>query len=159
MQEINEADLENKYRDKMKAWMMIQVIGQTSVNFLNVKKLSKEMRLHLATLLGQSPFDNDNGYVSQDAAISDLVEFAEYFIDSCKDSKSYRAAIFGTMSMSDAGAAMRLAEDIDQITGRIPEKFGLSESFAPVRRAFFMVFRNKISGAESILSELGIDYL
>ncbi len=158
MQGSNEADLENKYRDKMKAWMMIQVIGQTSVNFLNVKKLSKEMRLHLATLLGQAPFD-DNGYVSQDEAISDLIEFAEYFIDSCKDSKSYRAAIFGTMSMSDAGAAMRLAEDIDQITGRIPEKFGLSESFAPVRRAFFMVFRNKISGAESILSELGIEYL
>ena len=159
MQEPNEVDLENKYRDKMKAWMMIQVIGQTSVNFLNVKKLSKEMKLYLATLLGQTPFDNDNGYVSQDEAISDLIEFAEYFIDSCKDSKSYRAAIFGTMSMSDAGAAMRLAEDIDQITGRIPEKFGLLESFAPVRRAFFMVFKNKISGAESILSELGIEYL
>ncbi|MBQ8030477.1 MAG: hypothetical protein IJ260_02935 [Butyrivibrio sp.] len=61
--------------------------------------------------------------------------------------------------MSDAGAAMRLAEDIDQITGRIPEKFGLSESFAPVRRAFFMVFKNKIPGAESILNELGIEYL
>ena len=158
MQETNEADLEIKYRDKMKAWMMIQVIGQTSVNFLNVKKLSKEMRLYLDMLLGQPPSDHFNGYADQDEAISDLIEFAEYFIDSCKDSKSYRAAIFGTMSMSDAGAAMRLAEDIDQITGRIPEKFGLSESFAPVRRAFFMVFRNKISGAESILSELGIEY-
>ncbi len=159
MQEPNEVDLENKYRDKMKAWMMIQVIGQTSVNFLNVKKLSKEMRLYLDMLLGQPPFDHFNGYANQDEAISDLIEFAEYFIDSCKDSKSYRAAIFGTMSMSDAGAAMRLAEDIDQITGRIPEKFGLAESFAPVRRAFFMVFKNKISGAESILSELGIEYL
>ncbi|MBP3784669.1 MAG: hypothetical protein J6I68_15650 [Butyrivibrio sp.] len=158
MQETNEADLEIKYRDKMKAWMMIQVIGQTSVNFLNVKKLSKEMRLYLDMLLGQPPSDHFNGYADQDEAISDLIEFAEYFIDSCKDSKSYRAAIFGTMSMSDAGAAMRLAEDIDQITGRIPEKFGLSESFVPVRRAFFMVFRNKISGAESILSELGIEY-
>ena len=159
MQETNEADLEIKYRDKMKAWMMIQVIGQTSVNFLNVKKLSKEMRLYLDMLLGPTPFDHFNGYADQDEAISDLIEFAEYFIDSCKDSKSYRAAIFGTMSMSDAGAAMRLAEDIDQITGRIPEKFGLSESFAPVRKAFFMVFRNKISGAESILNELGIEYL
>jgi hypothetical protein len=159
MQETNEADLEIKYRDKMKAWMMIQVIGQTSVNFLNVKKLSKEMRLYLDMLLGQPPFDHFNGYENQDEAISDLIEFAEYFIDSCKDSKSYRAAIFGTMSMSDAGAAMRLAEDIDQITGRIPEKFGLSEAYAPVRRVFFMVFRNKISGAESILSELGIEYL
>ena len=159
MQETNEADLEIKYRDKMKAWMMIQVIGQTSVNFLNVKKLSKEMRLYLDMLLGQPPSDHFNGYADQDEAISDLIEFAEYFIDSCKDSKSYRAAIFGTMSMSDAGAAMRLAEDIDQITGRIPEKFGLSESFAPVRRAFFMVFKNKIPGAESILNELGIEYL
>ena len=159
MQEINEADLENKYKDKMKAWMMIQVIGQTSVNFLNVKKLSKEMRLYLDMLLGQPPFDHFNGYADQDEAISDLIEFAEYFIDSCKDSKSYRAAIFGTMSMSDAGAAMRLAEDIDQITGRIPEKFGLAKSYAPVRRVFFMVFRNKIPGAEAILSELGIEYL
>ena len=57
MQGQNEAGLESKYRDRMKAWMMIQVIGQTSVNFLNVKKLSKEMRMHLATLLGNTSSD------------------------------------------------------------------------------------------------------
>jgi hypothetical protein len=142
MDKQNIEQLQEKYKEQMRAWMMIQVIGQTSVNFLNVKKLAKEMRTHLTALL-----ENGADY---------LKEFAEYFIDSCKDSKSYRAAIFGTMSMSDAGAATKLAEDIDQVTGRIPGRFGLEADFAPVRTAFFAVFKEKIPGAEEILSELGI---
>lgn len=156
MQEQNEAGLESKYRDRMKAWMMIQVIGQTSVNFLNVKKLSKEMRQHLNTLLGYTHNDNNEDLSGLDEALEELLDFAEYFIDSCKDSKSYRAAIFGTMSMSDMGAATKLAEDIDRVTYEIPEKFGLEDQFAPVRRAFFTVYRNKITGASGIIEELGI---
>ncbi|RKM60465.1 hypothetical protein D6855_07040 [Butyrivibrio sp. CB08] len=119
MQGQSREAMDNKYREQMKAWMMIQVIGQTSINFLNVKKLAKEMRQHLATLLN-----------------CDIAEFADYFIDSCKDSKSYRAAIFGTMTMSDEGARTRLLEDIDQVTKTIPEKFGLEDSFEPIRIAF-----------------------
>ena len=111
--------MESKYREQMKAWMMIQVIGQTSINFLNVKKLAKEMRQHLETLRG-----------------CDIQEFADFFIDSCKDSKSYRAAIFGTMTMSDEGARTRLLEDVDLVTMTIPEKFGLENEFTQIRTAF-----------------------
>ena len=111
--------MESKYREQMKAWMMIQVIGQTSINFLNVKKLAKEMRQHLETLRN-----------------CDIQEFADFFIDSCKDSKSYRAAIFGTMTMSDEGARTRLLEDVDLVTMTIPEKFGLENEFTQIRTAF-----------------------
>ena len=130
-----QTDLQNKYKEQMKAWMMIQVIGQTTVNFLNVKKLAKEMRQHLATLLATGAAVNGSSECPEETAGS-LDEFAEYFITSCKGSKSYRSAIFGTMTMSDEGANTRLEEEIDLVTRQVPERFGLEGSFEPVRTAF-----------------------
>ena len=104
---------DERFKEEVKAWLMIQVIGQTGVNILNKKKLEKEMREHLK-------------------AFSDaekLLEFADYFIDSCLNSKSYRTAVFGAIPMSDAGAATRIAQDIDEITRVIPEKFSLEGEF------------------------------
>ena len=134
------ADNNEKFKSKMNAWMMIQVIGQTSVNFLNIKKLGREMKEYIACL-------------SQG---EDLKEFAPYFIDACLTSKTYRTAVFGTMSMSDAGAAVRIAQDIDEVTRKIPEKFGLLEESAPVREALLEAFRAKIENADRILNEAGV---
>ena len=38
---------DERFKEEVKAWLMIQVIGQTGVNILNKKKLEKEMRDHL----------------------------------------------------------------------------------------------------------------
>ncbi len=131
---------DEKFKARMTAWMMIQVIGQTSVNFLNIRKLKREMEQHRDSFL----------------AGDDLKEFALYYIDTSLSSKSYRTAVFGTMSMSDAGAATRLAQDIDAVTRVTPGKFGMELEFAPVRQALFEAFREKIEDADRILKEAGI---
>ena len=134
------AENNERFKSKMNAWMMIQVIGQTSINFLNIKKLGREKREYIACLSGGD----------------DLKEFAPYFIDSCLTSKTYRTAVFGTMSMSDAGAAVRIAQDIDEVTRKIPEKFGLAQDSAPIREALLQAFRDKIEDADRILNEAGV---
>ena len=46
----NDLRAEDKYAQQMKALLMIQVMGQTSVNFLNKKKLGKEMQEYLLVM-------------------------------------------------------------------------------------------------------------
>ena len=130
---------DKKFQEQMSAWLMIQVIGRTSVNFMNKKKLTKELSQHLDVL-----------------CTDELSEFAEYFIDSCLSSKSYTTAVFGTLSMSSAGAATRLAQDIDEVTGVIPQRFGITEKSSPIRAAFFKKYLEKIQDAEKLIGELGI---
>ncbi len=138
----DDINFEEKYATQTKALLMIQVMGQTSVNFLNCKKMKKEMIGHLATF---------------ELAEEELLEFAEFFIDSSMKSKAYKTAVFGTIPMSDAGAATRLAENIDEITRKIPTKFGLEQESRPLRDAFFKVYKKQIKNAEAIMRELGIE--
>ncbi|WP_022769694.1 MULTISPECIES: DUF6553 family protein [unclassified Butyrivibrio] len=142
----NEA--ENKYAEEMKAWLMIQVIGRTSINIFNSKKLRREMEDHLDVLLSPGITGDVN---------AKLLDFADYFIDSCLSSKAYSTAVFGIMSMSEAGAATRLAQDILEITHDIPKRFGFEEKSVLIRNAFLTKFTEKIQGANKILAELGVE--
>ena len=142
----NEA--ENKYAEEMKAWLMIQVIGRTSINIFNSKKLRREMEDHLDVLLSPGIAGDVN---------AKLLDFADYFIDSCLSSKAYSTAVFGIMSMSEAGAATRLAQDIIEVTYDIPKRFGLEKESAVLRRAFLTKYKEKIQGAHKILAELGVE--
>lgn len=156
---------DQRFAAEMKAWMMIQVIGQTSVNFLNVKKLKKEMTEHLITLgdaiRSDEGVSGDSGALTQNAGTTEdgnpgQPSFCDYFIDTCLTSRSYRTAVFGTMSMSDAGAATRIAQDIIEVTETIPKRFGLEAEAAPVRAAMLKVFQNKVENSTSIFQELHI---
>ncbi len=162
---MSEKDNANTFAAEMKAWMMIQVIGQTSVNFLNVKKLKKEMTEHLITL-GEAVKTGENRRENSAVSAVDAgapepgssfaPAFCDYFIDTCLTSKSYRTAVFGTMSMSDAGAATRIAQDIIEVTETIPKRFGLEVEAAPIRAAMLKAFRKKVENSSSILEELNI---
>lgn len=156
---------DQRFAAEMKAWMMIQVIGQTSVNFLNVKKLKKEMTEHIYTLCDSVRSDESRGGNSAATpgdegmpieGSCNMPSFCDYFIDTCLTSKSYRTAVFGTMSMSDAGAATRIAQDIIEVTETIPKRFGLEAEAAPVRAAMLKVFQNKVENSTSIFQELHI---
>ena len=144
----NNNDIENKYAEEMKSWLMIQVIGRTSVNFLNAKRLKREMEEHLDVLLTPGI----SGNVGEK-----LLDFADCFIDSCLSSKAYSTAVFGIMSMSEAGAATRIAQDIVEVTYEIPKRFGLEEKSAVLRNAFLTRFTEKIKDAYRILEDLGIE--
>ena len=144
----NNNELENKYAEEMKAWLMMQVVGRTSVNFFNSRKLKREMVENLDVLTMPGP-DGDAG--------EKLLGFADFFIDSCLSSKAYSTAVFGIMSMSEAGAATRLAQDIIEVTYDIPKRFGLEKESAVLRRAFLTKYKEKIQGAHKILAELGVE--
>lgn len=132
--------IQEKFKEHMNAFMMIKVMGQTGVNFINRGKLKKEILGYLDV------FSKDDG----------LKEFALYYVDSCLNSKAYRTAVFGTIPMSDAGAATRIAQDIDEVTRIIPEKIGVVQDFLPVRALFLDAFREKIEDGDRILREAGI---
>ncbi len=137
---------------------MIQVLGQTSVNFINKKKLTRELAGYIDTLTGKeqlkpsdavspasgkAPSETDD---PQDRSPkSELDEFAEFFVDSCLNSKAYGTAIFGTIPMSREGVKTRLLQDIDEITVTIPKRFGLEKESAPIRDALLRAFE-KIAG-------------
>ena len=138
-----------KYPAEMKSWLMIQVIGRTSINILNARKLKREMEEHIDALIAPGSGGNQE---------EKLLDFADYFIDSCLSSKAYSTAVFGIMSMSEAGAATRIAQDILEVTYDIPRRFGLEEKSMPIRTAFFTKFTEKIQGAHQILADLGIEF-
>ena len=137
----NELRPEEKYSGQTKALLMIQVMGQTSVNFINRKKLTGEMKGYL------SAFSIEE---------KELIEFAEFFVDSSMNSKAYKTAVFGAIPMSDAGAAVRLLEHIDEITRIIPSRFSLEEDFKPLRSALLAAYKKLIKNADSILEEHGL---
>ena len=137
---------------------MIQVLGQTSVNFINRKKLTRELSGYLDTLIGKEtlqPLDSAAHVSGEDSSETDnpqggsfkseLDEFAEFFVDSCLNSKAYGTAIFGTIPMSREGVKTRLLQDIDEITVTIPKRFGLEKESAPIRDALLRAFE-KIAG-------------
>ena len=142
----NYTNNDEKFSMEMKAWLMIQVIGQTSINFINAKKLKREMEQHLAALMYPGEFWTPE---------EKLKDFSEYFIDSCLHSKPYTTAVFGIMSMSESGAATRLAQDIIEVTQNIPTRFGLAAEARTIHNVFLQTYKAKIPNAMSILAELG----
>ena len=131
---------DERFKSKMNAWLMIQVIGQTSVNIFNSRKLAKEMSQYLETLTyGENPD-----------------EFAEYFIDTCISSRSYKSTLFGVLPMSDDGVGIRLAQDINQVTKVVPERFGYREECKTLNEAFWKAFNAKFEDAQEIIKEAGL---
>ncbi len=122
---------DNKYTARTNALLMIQVLGQTSVNFLNKKKLTKELEGYIKTLIG----DGESG--------TELDEFAEFFVDSCLNSKAYGSTFFGAIPMSGEGVKTRLLQDIEEITVTIPTRFGLENESAPIRESLLRAFEKK----------------
>ncbi|MCR5671914.1 MAG: hypothetical protein K6G10_12990 [Butyrivibrio sp.] len=136
-------DTEFKYKDMLQAFLNIQVIGQTSINFLNERKLAKEMKKYAGLF--------------NEAGEEALKGFSKDFVEMCLSSKSYGTTFFGTIHMSDGGAASRLATDIDDVTGNIPGRFGLADEYRPLRSALFDAYLSEIKEGSRLLSELGIN--
>ena len=133
-------EMDERFKKQMNAWLMIQVIGETSVNFFNSRKLAKEMSQHLETLTyGEDPD-----------------EFAAYFIETCLTSRQYKTTLFGALPMSDDGVALRIAQDINKVTNTIPQRFGYGEECNTLRQAFINAFLAKFNDSEDILKEAGI---
>ncbi|MBE5826812.1 MAG: hypothetical protein E7307_09265 [Butyrivibrio sp.] len=135
----NQNNPEEKYAHLIKAFLNMMVTGQVSVNFLNAGKLKREMASSIEAFKGE-----------------DLEGFANFFVDSSLHSSAYRTTFFGTVPMSDGGAATKLAEDIDEITGKIAGRFGLADEARPLRTALFKAYIDQVKDGHRILEELNI---
>ena len=148
----NMTNPEERFSPMIRAYLMMMVTGRTSVNFLNAKRLKREMTEYV-TAFGIE----ENGAVKDDDAQRELSAFAEYFIDSCLHSSAFRTTLFGTIPMSDDGAATRLAEDIHEVTGTIATRFGIAELVRPLRTALFEAYKSQVKNSFLILEELHIE--
>ena len=74
--------------ERMAAWMMIQISGNSSVHFLNRRHMEKELRKNLEALCILN-FEKD------DVLIQEWYDFARRFLYSCTSCKSYGSTLFG----------------------------------------------------------------
>ena len=113
------------------AWMMLKVLANEPVNFLNRKKHEKEIRQHYA-LLGTGRADP--------AQIREWEDFAKGMIRNYSESPAFRAAIFGMGSVGDRNTIYRLASEIIDVTEKVPASIGMTQetgAFAEIIREQF----------------------
>lgn len=116
----------------MRAWMMIKASGSAGISFLNKRHLQKELKQYLQDLclLGYET-ENETEHAM---LVAEWENFAAVFLASCTGSKAYCSTLFSLVPIKDATVAKKIAEEIDFVTRRYPEKLALSEAFQPFRQ-------------------------
>ena len=132
--EQNEANRGDRF---MGAWMMIKISGNTSINFLNRKHMEKELRKNLENLcvLGCEP---------DEYLVREWQDFAECFLRSCTQCKTYGSTLFGMFPLKDRSVASKIAQEIDLVTGILPAAFGLEKECAAFRNIMIDSYVNNL---------------
>ena len=109
----------------IRAWMMIRIMENDKVGFLNRKSLEKRLREQMEQLcIGNRP---------DDILVREWRDFARKYFIICCDSGSYRKAAFGLFSISEEKTALKLARETDLVTRIIPSRLNLEEEFVVFR--------------------------
>ncbi len=119
------------------AWMMLLIIGRSGVNFLNRKKLTREIREQLA---GLGIFDGQ----PDECLIREWESFASLWIETCVKDRTYTSTAFGMFHMKDERLALKIAGEIDEATRLIPAKFGFEADCISFRETVVRVFQQRI---------------
>lgn len=126
----------------MAAWMMIQISGNSSVHFLNRKRMEKELRKNLQALCILD-FEKD------DILVQEWYDFARRFLYSCTSCKSYGSTLFGMFPLKDKTVAAKIASEIDHVTRIIPLTFGLAKECEPFRQIVVDTYIKTIENGQS----------
>ena len=126
----------------MAAWMMIQISGNSSVHFLNRKRMEKELRKNLQALCILD-FEKD------DILVQEWYDFARRFLYSCTSCKSYGSTLFGMFPLKDKTVAAKIASEIDHVTRIIPLTFGLAKECEPFRQIIVDTYIKTIENGQS----------
>ena len=129
-----------RYRDGkdrfMMAWMMIKIMEEHQVNFLNRKRLARDLEESFAML----------GIGSEDDCLKqEWADFARSWIASCLNSGTYGSVVFGVAQVSEKNRAMRIAHDIDLVTRIIPARFQKEKAAEPFRRVMIDAYVEQFS--------------
>lgn len=125
----------------IRAWLMIRIAENDRISFLNRKGKEKELRENLKELCILD-------YPLTDTLKREWRDFARKYLIICCQSRSYRTAGFGLVSVSDEKAALKLAREIDLITRIIPEKFSLQNECVPFRETVIRMYCDLLENGE-----------
>ena len=124
----------------IRAWMMIRIMENDKVGFLNRKSLEKRLREQMEELcIGNRP---------DDILVREWRDFARKYIIICCDSGSYRKTAFGLFSISNEKTALKIAREIDLVTRIIPARLNLEEDFVVFRDTVVDVYCSLLQDGE-----------
>ena len=123
----------------MRAFMTILISKNDSIGFWNQKRLEKELRKNLEEF-GVLNYEYDKFLEAEWA------DFACTYIASCLESKTYSSTLFGMVHVKDSTVALKIADDIDQVTRVIPASFNLEEECKKLHEIMVTVYKNEIDG-------------
>ena len=128
----------------MEAWLMLKIGSQSSISFLNRRSRQKEMEKYAEVLQLQDP---------SDSMMREWRDFARTLLILCADTKAYRTAIFGLIDLGDKVTALRIAEEIDTVTGSYPEELGYKEQFEKFREVLIQAYKDILNNGEELWEE------
>ena len=124
----------------MEAWLMLKIASDVPVGFLNRKAKEKEL-LKYADLLHLGD--------ASEKMRREWRDFARTLLITCADTRAYRTAIFGLIDLGDKITAMRIAEEIDRVTGIYPAQLQQEELFREFRNVLIQAYQDILNhGAE-----------
>ncbi len=124
----------------MEAWLMLKIASDVPVSFLNRRAKEKEL-LKYAGFLHLSD--------ASEKMQREWRDFARTLLITCADTRAYRTAIFGLIDLGDKITAMRIAEEIDRVTGIYPAQLQQEELFREFRTVLIQAYQDILNhGAE-----------
>lgn len=120
------------------AWMMLLIVGRSGVNFLNRKKLKKDIETQL-NALGILNCSTDPALLARE-----WESFAALWIETCVQDRTYTSTAFGMFRLKDDRLASKIAAEIDEATRLIPAKFGYEAECADFRTVVIRCFEQRI---------------
>lgn len=135
----------------MHAWVMMKATAATDVSVFQKRRLQKEWRGFLRELcLMEFVPEND---AERKVLVDEWNDFARSFLEYCIGSKSYRSVLFGVLTMKDDSLALKIAEEIQLVTGTFPEKLGMKAEMAPLRQILADTYLGTIANGETYWAE------
>ena len=128
----------------MEAWLMLKIASGSKVNFLNRRGKQKELQRY-AEMLGLNNIS--------DTMKREWRDFARTLLISCADTRAYRTALFGMIDLGDRITAMRIAEEIDTVTGIYPDSLDCRELFLPLREVMIQTYRDILNDGDALWKE------
>ncbi len=133
---------ENHYADLfMLGWLNCKTLTTEKIHFLNRNRIQKELQKNLSYLciLNQER----NSFLHEE-----WKTFSKEWILSCIGSHSYKQIAVGIGHVSDKNVAMRIANDIECITKKLPAQFQLEESCKEFREIMIQTYQEMLENGE-----------
>ena len=131
----------------MHAWLMLRVLQGQKTNRLNARRQKEQFHAELENLCVLD-------YPYSPMLQAEWGDFAERYILACADSRNYRTAILGFLPMKDEAIAQKILKEIDDLTGELPDRFGLRTECVQLRKAMLDAYGRMIEHGKDYIRQM-----